>query len=248
MKRKQGIRIEYVRALCLAFLLIAGGLAPRPCPAAEKDATMAPCKPDKDGWVSLFDGKSLKNWQVLKEFDFASHGKVRVTEKAIVLELGYPATGIKWLGEFPKMDYEVSLEARRTDGSDFFCGLTFPVGDKTLTLVCGGWGGQVTGLSCIDGESAIENDTCTFHEYKEKQWYRIRVRVRKEQIDAWLDDGQIVDLPLKARELSLRWEMEPAEPFGICTWNTTGELKNLRYRRLVKKSGLKSQESSPQVE
>ena len=148
---------------------------------AKNDSTTETNLPDKHGWISLFDGESLKQWQVLAEFDFAAHGKVRVAEKAIVLEQGFPATGIKWKGKFPTTDYQVSLEARRTYGSDFFCGLTFPVGEKTLTLVCGGWGGQVTGLSCIDGESAIENDTCTFHEYQENKWYRIRLLVRKEE-------------------------------------------------------------------
>ena len=224
--------------------------AAEPKPPADVDAKTEtaqsdPSNPDKDGWVNLLEGKLLKNWKVLDEFDFAGHGKVQVGEKAIVLEQGFPATGVKWSGDFPKISYEISLEARRVDGDDFFCGLTFPVGDKTLTLVCGGWGGQVTGLSCIDGESAIENDTCTFHEYKEKQWYRIRLSVRKDRIDAWLDDEQIVDLPLKARQLSLRWEMEPAEPFGVCTWNTSGELKNFRYRSLDKETAVKPQEPAP---
>lgn len=257
MKRKLCDPIGLLHVFCLP-LLVGVVLVPQPAaaqkpkpgaPVAANEKTKTdPSKPDKDGWVSLFDGKALKQWKILTEFDFAAHGKVRVDEKAIVLEQGYPATGIKWLGAFPKIDYEVSLEARRTYGSDFFCGLTFPVGDKTLTLVCGGWGGQVTGLSCIDGESAIENDTCTFHEYQEKKWYRIRLLVRKEKIDAWLDTEQIVDLPLKARQLSLRWEMEPAQPFGICTWNTSGEVRNVRFRSLAKKSGIQPQESSPKPE
>lgn len=222
-------------------LLAASLSAAEPKPPAkqpeEKQATKSePRKPDNDGWINLLAPESLAKWKVLDEFDFADHGKVHVSEKAISLEQGFPATGVKWSGDFPTVGYEVSLEAQRVSGSDFFCGLTFPVGDKALTLVCGGWGGQVTGLSCIDGESAIDNDTCSFQEYKEKQWYRIRIAVRADRIDAWLDDEHIVDLPLKSRQLSLRWEMEPAQPFGVCTWNTSGELKNLRYRLLDKKS------------
>ncbi len=236
-----GISLLWIGVLLTAAPLMAAEPKTPATGEAKKEAGSQ--KLDKDGWVNLLDGKSLKKWKVLTKFDFASHGEVRVAEKAIILEQGFPATGVKWTGGFPKIDYEVTLEARRTYGSDFFCGLTFPVGDKTLTLVCGGWGGQVTGLSCVDGESAIENDTCTFHEYEEKKWYRIRVCVRKDKIDAWLDEEQIVDLPLKARELSIRWEMEPAEPFGICTWNTTGELKNVRYRSLDKKPATKPQES-----
>ena len=227
-----------VATLLAALLLgtaLQAGEPKTPAPPAAK-------KPDGEGWANLLDTKSLKKWEVVKKYDFADHGKVELSKDGIVLEYGSPATGVKWTGDFPKVGYEVTLEARRVYGDDFFCGLTFPVGDKTLTLVCGGWGGQVTGLSCIDGESAIENDTCTFHEYKQKQWYRIRLVVRGDRIDAWLDDEQIVDLPLKARQLSLRWEMEPAEPFGICTWQTSGEIRKLRYRLLDKKLPVKGQE------
>ncbi len=133
-------------------------------------------QPDKEGWISLFDGKSLGDWKVVAEADFERHGEVLVENRQILLKAGLPATGVKWTGKFPKIDYEIALEAMRVEGDDFFCGLTFPVGDKWLTLVCGGWGGQATGLSNIDGDSAIDNQTCTFQEYKQKQWYRIRVR------------------------------------------------------------------------
>ena len=210
-----------------------------------KDASPSEAgKPAADGWVNLLEPKSLAKWKVVDEFDFADHGKVQVSEKGIRLEQGFPATGVKWSEPFPKTNYEIALEARRVAGDDFFCGLTFPVGEKSLTLVCGGWGGQVTGLSCIDGESAIDNDTCSFQEYKANQWYRIRLAVREGRIDAWLDDEQIVDLPLKARELSLRWEMEPCQPVGIATWNTGGELRNIRYRLLERGAKAKAQEGA----
>ena len=204
-------------------------------------------KPDKDGWISLFDGKSLGHWKIVDEPFFEDHGKISIDQQQIILEDGSPATGIKWIAEFPKMDYEVALEARRLDGNDFFCGMTFPVGDKWLTLVCGGWGGQVTGLSSIDEEPAVENETCTYQEYEAKRWYRIRLRVQPEKIQAWLDDEQIVDLPTKARQFSIYWEMEPCRPFGICTWYTDGALRNLRVRRLAEKPG-DSQEPQPTTE
>ena len=38
------------------------------------------------------------------------------------------------------MDYELRLEAKRVEGGDFFCGLTFPVGKEYCTLILGGWG------------------------------------------------------------------------------------------------------------
>ncbi len=254
MKRERFASLPCLNRPRILCSLIVVMLAPacmqgaEPKPETEVKPAGESTRPDKEGWVNLLGKEVLKKWKILDEFDFSDHGEVRISEKVIRLEKGLPATGVKWTGDFPKTNYEVSLEARRVFSDDFFCGLTFPVGDKTLTLVCGGWGGQVTGLSEIDGERAIENDTCTFNEYKQNQWYRFRLRVLREKIEAWLDDEQIVDLPLKARQLSLAWEMEPAQPFGVCTWNTSGELRDFRFRPLDEKTPAKAQDSAPKPE
>ena len=145
------------------------------------------------------------------------------------------ATGIRWTGDSPKTGYEISLEARRVAGSDFFCGVTFPVEDAALTLVCGGWSGMVVGLSSIDGEPAVENETCTAQEFEMGRWYRIRLRVTKPLVEVWIDDEKIIELPTADRKFSLYWEMEPMQPLGICSWVTTGGLRKIRFRRVDEK-------------
>ena len=47
-------------------------------------------------------------------------------------------TGVTWTRDFPKSNYEIRLEAMRVEGSDFFCGLTFPYQKAHATLVLGG--------------------------------------------------------------------------------------------------------------
>jgi hypothetical protein len=188
----------------------------------------------EERWQSLFDGKSLGKWKVTDDFDFKNHGKVEVKDGTIVLHAGRPGTAIR-LGDkkFPKIDYEVALEAMRVDGEDFFCGLTFPVGDKYLSLIVGGWGGRVVGLSCVDGEPAVENETCQYKDFEDKRWYAIRLRVTKEKVEAWIDKEKLVDLALKDRELTIRFEPESVTPLGIATWRTTAALRNIRLRRLT---------------
>ena len=44
-------------------------------------------------------------------------------------------------------------------GGDFFATLTFPVDDSFCTFVTGGWGGDIVGLSSIDGWDASDNET-----------------------------------------------------------------------------------------
>jgi hypothetical protein len=183
-------------------------------------------------WKSLFDGKQLGRWQVVGKFDFINHGKVEVKDGNLVLGAGRPGTGVRYRGKFPKIDYEISLQAMRVEGDDFFCCVTFPVAKSALSLVVGGWGGPVVGLSLVDDEPAVENETCLYKKFKQKQWYKIRVRVTRSKVEAWIDKEKTVDFETKDHKLSIYFEQESALPLGIATWRTTGALRNIRVRQL----------------
>ncbi|MFO7620214.1 MAG: DUF1080 domain-containing protein [Bacteroidales bacterium] len=174
---------------------------------------------------ALFDGVSLDGWEII---DFGGQGNISVREDAIVIEAGEPLSGIRWTKDFPKINYEVSLQVKRVRGSDFFCGMTFPVKDSFLTLVLGGWQGYVNGLSSIDGYDAANNETYDSYGFNAGQWYRIRLRVTDKKIEAWADDSRIVDFTIGNHDLSLRFEMEPTVPFGISTYYTTGAVRLIK--------------------
>ena len=182
--------------------------------------------------VVLFNGQNLSGWRILDRYDFKRHGPVEVKHGEVILGRGNAATGIALTWGPPRFDYEVSLDAKRIEGSDFFCGMTFPVGEKYLSLIIGGWGGGVTGLSNLNGLSAVENETTGYVDVEQNRWYRIRLRVTKKRVEAWVDDEQIVDVDLADRKLSIWWEQEPVRPFGIATWYTKAALRNIRLKRL----------------
>ena len=188
-------------------------------------------KQKADEQVLLFDGKSLDGWRVIDTFDFKEHGKVEVKDKTIILNRGQPATGISWKGELPRSNYEFRCEAKRVEGNDFFCGLTFPVKKEYCTLILGGWGGQVVGLSNIDGFSAIENATTQVVDFETNRWYRIRLVVLDERITVHLDDKKIIDVETANHKFSIWWEQEPVTPLGIVTWYTTGTLRKLQLTK-----------------
>jgi hypothetical protein len=178
---------------------------------------------------SLFDGKSLKGW---KATSFGGEGRVYVEGGRLILEMGNNLTGITWDGgELPRIDYEISLEAMKVDGNDFFCGLTFPVADSFCSLIVGGWAGSVVGLSSLDGLDASENDTTRSMQFEQGRWYRIRVRVSPKKIEAWIDNDKVVDADTAGRRVGIRPEMEPSEPLGIATWITTAALRKIEIRR-----------------
>jgi hypothetical protein len=178
----------------------------------------------------LFDGKTLTNW---KPTPFGGEGAVKVEDGHIVLYAGKDMTGITWAGAaLPTANYELSLQARRVEGSDFFAGVTFPVGDSFCSLILGGWGGTVVGLSSIDGMDASENVTSQSVEFEPRRWYGVRIRVTPAKIEAWLDERQIVDLEIKSRRIHIREEMDRSKPLGIASWRTKAALRDIRLKRL----------------
>ncbi len=185
---------------------------------------------DKDGWISLFDGKTLKGWKIT---NFGGQGDVTVKDGAILMEVGSNLTGIHTERKLPKINYEVQLEAQRVNGSDFFCGLTFPVKKNPCSLIVGGWGGGVCGLSSIDELDASENDTTTYQPFKNKKWYKVRLKVAEDKIEAWIDGKKIVDQELKGKKIGIRYEVDLSKPFGFACWQTTAALKNIRIRSLT---------------
>lgn len=185
---------------------------------------------DDDGKVLSGPAKESQDWH---KSDFYGKGAVRVEDGTLFLEKGNDMTGVTWRGPLVRMNYEVTLDAKRVDGDDFFCGLTFPVADDPCSLILGGWGGSLAGLSSIDYEDAANNRTTRMIKFENGRWYRVRVRVYGEKIEAWLDEEKIVDVVTTGHKIGIRWEVEPSVPLGIATWRTTGAIRNIELRALT---------------
>ncbi len=177
--------------------------------------------------TSLFDGKTLGQWAIT---DFGSQGNVYVKDGAIYMEMGNDMTGINWKGPLIRMNYEITLEAMRISGSDFFCGLTFPVAENPCSLILGGWGGGLCGLSNIDYYDAANNETTSFTSFEDNKWYRVRLRVTPGRIEAWLEDEEIVNIEIAGRKIDIRAEVDLSQPLGVATWQTGGAVRNIKIK------------------
>jgi hypothetical protein len=214
-------RRSILRVASAGLLAAALGAGP---PGADRPA-------DTPGTLILFDGKSLAGW---KETDFAGPGRVEVEGGAIVMGVGKPMTGVtSTRQDLPRTDYELIYEARRLAGIDFFAAATFPVGTSYVTLVNGGWGGNITGLSSLDGADASENETGTSVTYRNGTWYRFRVRVTDAVIRCWVDDKKVIDVEIRDRLLGTRIETRANQPLGFATWETSGAVRKVEIRRLT---------------
>lgn len=182
-------------------------------------------------WTSLFDGKTLKGWKVT---NFGGPpDEVHVENGTLILEMGAAElSGVTRTAPVPRIDYEVVLQAMRVEGGDFFCGLTFPVQDACCSLIVGGWGGSLVGLSSLDDLDASQNETTRFITFANKHWYTIRLMVTETRIQAWIDDKRIIDVRPEGRRISVRYEVEKSRPFGLAAWNTKAAFKNIKLRQL----------------
>ena len=201
-----------------------------------QQAAAKPSAPlEGDDWQPIFDGKTLTGW---RETEFAGRGEVQCEAGLIVLNMGDPFTGINWTNDFPKMNFEVALDAMRMGGSDFFCGLTVPVGDSFCSLIVGGWGGSLLGISSLDHNDASENETTRFVNFETGRWYRIRLRVTTRRIEAWIDQEKMVNVDISDKTISLRpGDIELSKPFGIAAWQTTSALRQIKMRRVDAPAG-----------
>ena len=144
-------------------------------------------------WIELFDGETTRGWTAT---NFGGEGPVDVVDGALEFDFGSPMTGLTWTGPPPRGVYDLEVTAARIDGTDFFCGLTFPVDDAHLTLILGGWGGSLCGLSNLDGEDAAHNDSRTLFRFENDRDYRVLLRVRDDRVEVDLDGDLLLRAPI----------------------------------------------------
>ena len=209
-----------------------------PSPPAEANAeiaveikaaeTKAEVSKEKSRWKPLMEKNSLKGWEIT---NFGGEGNVEINEGVMRIERGEPLTGVTIISkDFPKQNYEMRWKASRIDGSDFFAGVTFPVGDEFCSFICGGWGGGLVGLSSINGNDASENESTGFHQFKNKQWYAFKVRVDKKHITAWIDEKEVLKIERENKKFSLRGEVFKSKPLGYCVFQSIVDVKEWEYQ------------------
>ncbi|MBI5852184.1 MAG: DUF1080 domain-containing protein [Planctomycetes bacterium] len=215
------MRCAGVASLVIPLVVLSAAACAAPSTAVESPGL-------EHAWRELFDGASLG---AFASTPFGGEGEVSVVDGRIVLDAGSPLTGVTWGGEpLPQVDYELELSATRLSGNDFFCGLTLPIGDAHATLVLGGWGGALCGLSSLDGRDASENETTTFRGFESGREYRVRVLVTATRFRAWLDGESIVDVGLAGRRIGMRPEVARSRPFGIACFATRAAVRGVRVR------------------
>ena len=226
MNNKKHDLYHLIAILVAMTWLISWGSSQRP---PEEDVPVLQVIPD--GWESLFDGKTLDGWEIVR---YGGEGEPYVKDGALILPKAVSGlmTGVCRVGDsLPVNNYIIYYEARRVAGNDIFAGLTFPYGDTFASLIFGGWGGIVNGLSSIDGYDASENETTLHFSLRNNHWYPVQLRVTTDSIRAVVGMEKIVDLATAGKDIHLRSENLDT---GLTFWTylSTGEIRNIRIKKL----------------
>jgi len=223
-------------ATLLSLTAAVGACAATPRPAAPttrpttRPTTVSAAGNAKE--IQLFDGKTLTNW---KSSAFGGEGEVGVENGQIVVHAGATLSGVSWTGPaLPTENYEIELDAMKLSGSDFFVGLTFPYKKDCASIILGGWGGSLVGISSVNGNDAANNEWSTARDFKRNVWYHLRLRCTGEKIQAWLnkDEEPFLDLDTTDKQISTRSDIDDAKPLGLTTYQTAAAYKNITLRKL----------------
>lgn len=192
------------------------------------------CDRQRRGEWRLLSPEFLSLW---KAAGIPEEGAVEIQKGEISLPPGQPMTGARFgawrAAGLPLTRYVIEYQALRVSGNDFFGTVTFPIEDSYVSLVVGGWGGTLVGISCIDDFDANENNTRGNAHFENNRWYPVRVEVRSDELRVWIDRRLFVNVSLKGRALGLRaGDIEKCVPFGFASYATHARLRDVIVRRL----------------
>ncbi|MFN0077713.1 MAG: family 16 glycoside hydrolase [Prosthecobacter sp.] len=192
------------------------------------------CSPPRGIERKLLTAEFASSW---KTAGIAEAGKVTIKDGEITLHPGQPMTGVRFeawqTAELPLSRYSIEYEAMRVEGNDFFGTVTFPVNDALVSLVIGGWGGTLVGISSIDDLDASENTTTGNAFFKNYEWHKVRIEVRDDDLRAWINGKLFVNVSTKGHQLGLRaGDIEKCAPFGFASYATHARIRDVIIRRL----------------
>ena len=229
------MKLFKLRLVRFAVALWAATQLPGPvCTADDQPSRASDVKASKSaaasGSIDLLKPSTFA--ECWKSTDYGGEGEVVFEDGVLTLKTGDPLTGVTYQKEFPKTNYEIRWKAKRVSGHDFFSCLTFPIGEEHCSVVAGGWGGGVVGLSSIDGYDASENETTQFLEFENDHWYDFRLRVTDEVVEFYVDGDQILDVQREGHKFSTRIEVHRNTPLGIAAFQCVAQIKDWTYSRI----------------
>jgi len=152
-------------------------------------------------------------------------GQWRVDNEGQLVQSDTRAGGARVLfGDPSWTDYEFSLKAKKTAGSEGFLVIVRASGPTHFYWAnIGGWSNCEHGLEKANGGRQNPIAPKVSGSARTGQWYEVRVRVSGTCCQVWLDDKRIADYTDRRAPLE-------AGQVGVGTWNTAAVFRDFEVR------------------
>ena len=199
--------------------------------------------PAEEGWVSLFDGRSLGDWEPVGGLG----SKAAARDGGIVLESLPGWNAVHWRTDVPRENYEFAYETMRQRGSGDFGTLAFAIGGATHCMLHIGAGdGRTVGLSLLDGRDYRANGTARKLDLRNGRWYSVRLQVTADRVRAWVDGQQVIDQAREGHRFAPKSHISRRiKAFGLCSLQSVAAVRNIRLRRFEPGAVPAARESPP---
>ncbi len=157
-------------------------------------ACLAADKPKEEGWISLFDGRTLDGWK-----ESGAPGSFTV-EDGILVAKGKPMGHLFYQGDVEGHDFknfEVKVEAMTLPGSNG--GIYFHTKYQDKGWPRQGFEVQVnnTHRDPIKTGSIYQVRNVTESPAKDNEWFTVHITVRGKQVTVMVDDKKVVDFEVE---------------------------------------------------
>ncbi len=163
--------------------------------------------------------------------DLRSRGNWSFEEGALVVQPGRTSQAWIELPSAPGESYDLEVVATRLTGTDSLP-IVFPTSSGVVAVELDAWRQGIGGFQLVDGQDLRSSGRSFPIRYQNGVPLTVLIRVRREQLQLWVNGELKSTLALQHRELSKPglWEFPQSLQFGVGAWESSARFDRIVWR------------------